>query len=89
MVVAGSFFHKRDSHKVTYSSGNHETELDLLVVRRQQLCRIKYCKAISGEYVTTQHKPVVFMVGPYACKSRGKVGCRGKRRSSGVNVQRK
>ena len=62
MVVAGSFIQKRDTHKVTYRSGNHKTELDLLVVRRQQLCRIKYCKAIAGEYVTTQHKPVVFIV---------------------------
>ena len=62
MVLAGSFFQKRDTHKVTYRSGNHKTELDLLVVRRQQLCRIKYCKVIAGEYVTTQHKPVVFIV---------------------------
>ena len=62
MVVAGSFFQKRVSHKVTYRSGNHKTELDLLVVRRQHLCRIKDCKAIAGEYVTTQHKPVVFIV---------------------------
>ena len=62
MVVAGSFVQKRDSHKVTYRSGNYKRELDLLVVRRQQLCRIKYCKAIAGEYVTTQYKPVVFIV---------------------------
>ena len=62
MVVAGTFFQKRDSHKVTHRSGNHKTELDLLVVRRQQLCRIKDCNAIAGEYVTTQHKPVVFIV---------------------------
>ena len=62
MVVAGFFLQKRDSHKVTYRSGNHKTELDLLVVRRQQLCRIKHCKAIAGEYVTTQHKPMVFIV---------------------------
>ena len=71
MVVAGSFFQKRDSHKVTYISGNHKTELDLLVVRRQQLCRIKDCKAIAGEYVTTQHKTVVFIVRmPKTRKSR-------------------
>ena len=47
---------------MTYRSGNHKTELDLLVVRRQQLCTIKDCKVITGEYVTTQHKPVVFIV---------------------------
>ena len=51
MVVAGSFFQKRDSHKVTYRSGNHKRELDLLVVSRQQLCRIQDCKAIAGEYI--------------------------------------
>ena len=33
------------------------TELDL-----QQLRRGKDCKALAGEYVTTQHKPVVFEV---------------------------
>ena len=47
-VVAGSFFQKRDSHNVTYRNGNHKTELDLLVVRKQQLFRIKDCKAIAG-----------------------------------------
>ena len=74
MVVAGSFFQKSDSHKVTYRSGNHKTELDLLVVRRQQLCRIKDCKAIAGEYVTTQHKPVVFIVRMQKTRKSGMQG---------------
>ena len=39
-----------------------EEELDLLVVRQQQLRRVKDCKALAGEYVTTQHKRVVFEV---------------------------
>ena len=37
LSVASSFFQKRESHKVTYRSGQHETELDLLIVRKQQL----------------------------------------------------
>ena len=62
LAVAGTFFQKKESHKITYRSGRHKTELDLLVVRHQQLRRVKDCKALAGEYVTTQHKPVVFEV---------------------------
>ena len=51
---------KKESHKITHRSGRHNTELDLLVVRQQQLRRVKDCKALAGEYVTTQHTPVVF-----------------------------
>ena len=29
-----------------------------MVVRQQQLRMVKDCKALAGEYVTTQHKPV-------------------------------
>ena len=61
-AVAGTFFQKKESHEITYTSGRHETELDLLVVRQQQLRRVKDCKALAGEYVTTQHKPAVFEV---------------------------
>ena len=34
----------------------------ILVVRQQQLKRLKDRKALAGEYVTTQHKPVIFEV---------------------------
>ena len=56
------FFQKKEIHKITYRGGRHNTELDLLVVRQQQLRRVKDCKALAGEYLTTQHKPVVFEV---------------------------
>ena len=57
LAVASSFFQKRESHKITYRSGQRKTELDLLIVRKQQLWKIKDCKAVAGEHVTTQHKP--------------------------------
>ena len=53
LVVAGTFFQKKESHKITYRSGRHKTELDLLVVRQQQLRRVKDCTALAGEYVTS------------------------------------
>ena len=37
-----------------YRSRRHRTELDLLVVRQHQLRRVKHCKALAGECVTTQ-----------------------------------
>ena len=44
-----------------FMSGRHKTELNLLIVRKQQLWKIKDCKAVAGEYATPQHKPVVFV----------------------------
>ena len=62
LAVASSFFQKRESHRIAHKSGQHKTELDLVIVRKQQLWKIKDCKAVAGEHVTTQHKPVVFVV---------------------------
>ena len=39
MAIAGSFFQKRESHEITYRSGQQRTELDLVVVRKRQLWR--------------------------------------------------
>ena len=49
LAVAGTFFQKKESHKITYRSGRHKTEFDLLVARQQQLRRVKDCKALTGE----------------------------------------
>ena len=73
-MVADTFFQKNESHKITYRSGLHKTELDLLVVRHQQLRRVKDCKALVGVYVTTQHKAVVFEVRMKTWKERGTTG---------------
>ncbi|KAI0215635.1 hypothetical protein LSAT2_032303 [Lamellibrachia satsuma] len=62
LAVAGTFFKKQENHKISYRNGQHKTELDLLVVRRQQMWRVKDCKIIAGEHVVSQHKPLVFVV---------------------------
>ena len=74
LAVAGTFFQKKDSYKITYRSGRHKTALDQLVVRQQQLRRVKDCKALAEEYVTTQHKPVVFEVRMKKWKEKRTVG---------------
>ena len=62
MATAGSFFQKLESHKSTDWSRRHSTELDLVVVRKQQLWRAKDYKSVVGEHTTTQHKPLVFVL---------------------------
>ena len=42
------------------ASGHLKAELNLVMIRKQQLWR--ECKAIAGKLITTQHKPVVFVV---------------------------
>ena len=74
LAVAGTFFQKKESHKITYRSGRHKTELDLLVVRQQQIRRVKDCRALAGEYATTQHKPVFFEVRMKKWKEKRTMG---------------
>ena len=74
MAVAGTFFQKKESHTITHRSGRHKTELDLLMVRQQQLRKVKDCSALAGEYVTTQHKPVVFEVRMKKWKDKRTLG---------------
>ena len=47
LAVANSFFQKRESHKITYRSRQHKTKLYMLIVRKQQLWKIKDCKAVA------------------------------------------
>ena len=35
------------------------TEIDLLIVRSCQRNKVRDCKVLAGEYVTSQHKPLV------------------------------
>ena len=80
LAVAGTFFQKKESQTITYMSRRHKTELDLLVVRQQQLRRVKDCKALAGEYVTTQHKPVVLEVRMKKWKEKRTMGPKNIRR---------
>ena len=73
LTVAGTFFQK-ESHKITHRSGRHNKQLNLLFVRQQQLRRVKDCKALAGEYVTTQRKPIVFEVRMKKWKEKRTMG---------------
>ena len=68
LAVAGTF------HKITYRSGRYKTELDLLFVWHQQLRKVKDCKVLAEEYVTTHQKSVVFDIRMKKWKEKRTMG---------------
>ena len=59
MIVANTFFKKRDSHLVTYESGSAKTQVDYCLVRKDQRKLLKDIKVIPSEECIAQHKPVI------------------------------
>ncbi|GKD07413.1 craniofacial development protein 2-like protein [Tanacetum coccineum] len=49
LVFVNSFFKKRDAHLITYHSGDHDTQIDYMLVRRGDLRVCKDCKVFLGE----------------------------------------
>ena len=60
LVVVNAIFQKWESHKITYRSGNSRTEIDLLFVKSCQRIKVRDCKVLAGEHITSQHKPLVY-----------------------------
>ena len=59
-------FKKRESHLVTFRSGQHSSQIDFILARREDRHDCLDCKVIPGECVVPQHKLVVadFRVTP-------------------------
>ena len=59
LAICNTFFQKKDEHMITYRSGTRQSTIDYILVRRQSLRFVKYCKVIPGEAVATQHRPLI------------------------------
>jgi hypothetical protein len=59
LIVANTLFRKRVSHLVTFSSGQHCSQIDFILARREDRHTCLDCKVIPGECVVPQHKLVV------------------------------
>ena len=51
LEICNTFFQKKDEHMITYRSGTRQSTIDYILVRRQSLRFVKYCKVIPGEAV--------------------------------------
>ena len=59
LFVTNTLFRKRVSHLITFSSGQHCSQIDFILARREDRHACLDCKVIPGECVVPQHKLVV------------------------------
>jgi hypothetical protein len=59
LIIANVLFRKRVSHLVTFSSGQHCSQIDFILARRDDRHACLDYKVIHGECVVPQHKLVV------------------------------
>ena len=56
--ILNTYFEKEEEKLVTYKSGVHKTQIDLLLLRRAGGIQCTDCHAIPGEEYISQHRPV-------------------------------
>ncbi|XP_047988405.1 uncharacterized protein LOC125228012 [Leguminivora glycinivorella] len=59
LAIVNTYFKKKIDHLVTYRSGRHMTQIDYALVRRKHLGKIRDCKVIPGEALTSQHRLLI------------------------------
>jgi hypothetical protein len=59
LIVVNTLFRKKVSHLVTFSSGQHYSQIDFIIARREDSYAYLDCKVIPRECVVPQHKLVV------------------------------
>jgi hypothetical protein len=70
--IPSTFFRKMQSHLVTFSSSQHSSQIDLVLIRRMDRRACLDCKVIPRECVVAQHKLVVTDFRFHACVLRVK-----------------
>jgi hypothetical protein len=56
LMVANTFFRRKKSHLITFSGGQHSSQIDFVLTRREERPNCMDCKVVLGECVVTQHK---------------------------------
>ena len=59
LAIINTFFKKRTSQQVTFTSGGNNTQVDYMLCQRTELKQVVDCQVIPGECVAKQHKLVV------------------------------
>jgi hypothetical protein len=59
LLIANTLFRKRESHLVIFRSGQHSSQIDFILARREDRRACFGCKVLPGECVVPQHKLVV------------------------------
>jgi hypothetical protein len=56
LMVANTFLKRKKSHLITFNGGQHSSQIDFVLTRREEKSNYMDYKVIPGEYVVTQHK---------------------------------
>ena len=59
MIVCNTFFQKRDSRLITYSSGGNQSQIEYILTKKDDRKLISDVKVIPGEECALQHKLLV------------------------------
>ncbi|XP_068200663.1 uncharacterized protein [Palaemon carinicauda] len=59
LAMINTFFEKKINRLITYSNGDRESHIDLLLCKRDHLTEVRNCKVINGEGVPAQHRLVI------------------------------
>ncbi|XP_037794930.1 craniofacial development protein 2-like [Penaeus monodon] len=73
MALVNTYFMKLEQQKITYKSGNNNTQIDCIACRRQQLKDVFDCKVLPGENV---HRPLICKIKIKTIKSIQQKGIR-------------
>ncbi|KAJ7975412.1 Craniofacial development protein 2 [Quillaja saponaria] len=63
LILANTFFKKRESHLITFSSGPNKSQIDFVLTKKVDRAICKDCKVLPGECLVSQHKLMVVDVG--------------------------
>lgn len=73
LMLANTFFRKRQSHLVTFTSGQHSSQIDFILTRGEDKQNCLDCKVIPGECVVSQYKLVIADFHFRTCLRKGRV----------------
>ena len=59
LVIANTFFRKREEHYITYKSGGNKAQINFMIYRKSNLVEIKNCKVIPRDHVAPLSSLVV------------------------------
>ena len=59
MVVLNTMFEKKDNRLITYQSGEVSTQIDYILISRENRKLVRDVKVISGEEIAPQHRLVI------------------------------
>nr|CDJ81936.1 uncharacterized protein LOC101155354 [Haemonchus contortus] len=59
LTIVNTRFRKRDSHLITFYSGENRTQIDFVLVRHRDQGLVTDAKTVPYETVATQHRPLI------------------------------